>query len=309
MHSIWNPWHGCKKRSEGCDNCYMYFLDEKRGLNGADIYKVKSAFDYPLQKNRRGAYKIQSGEMISVCMTSDFFLEEADKWRGEAWEIIRQRADVKFLFITKRPERIPDCLPDGWGDGWENVFINVTAENQLRADERVPMLLGLPVKHRGVNVAPFIGEVSLEKWLSGGKIEQVVAGGENYGGARPCYYDWIKKLRAECVVHNVTFCFYETGTRFIKDGKAYTLLGKRIQTEMALKSGMNFVGKSMEFKLYNECGAEIPKEFLYTPVFGEHCELCSQKIICNGCFNCGRCSNINQAGDFGLPQQHFKMNR
>ena len=25
-----------------------------------------------------GKYKIQSGEMISVCMTSDFFLEEAD---------------------------------------------------------------------------------------------------------------------------------------------------------------------------------------------------------------------------------------
>ena len=33
MHDIWNPWHGCKKCSEGCRNCYMYFLDEQqRGL-------------------------------------------------------------------------------------------------------------------------------------------------------------------------------------------------------------------------------------------------------------------------------------
>lgn len=38
MHDIWNPWHGCKKCSEGCKNCYMYFLDEQRGRNGADIF-------------------------------------------------------------------------------------------------------------------------------------------------------------------------------------------------------------------------------------------------------------------------------
>ena len=34
MHDIWNPWHGCKKCSEGCANCYMYFLDAQRGKNG-----------------------------------------------------------------------------------------------------------------------------------------------------------------------------------------------------------------------------------------------------------------------------------
>lgn len=27
MHDIWNPWHGCVKCSEGCQHCYMYFLD------------------------------------------------------------------------------------------------------------------------------------------------------------------------------------------------------------------------------------------------------------------------------------------
>lgn len=30
MHDIWNPWHGCVKCSEGCQNCYMYFLDRVR---------------------------------------------------------------------------------------------------------------------------------------------------------------------------------------------------------------------------------------------------------------------------------------
>ena len=73
MRDIWNPWHGCKKVSEGCQNCYMYFLDKQRGQDGSKIFKVKNDFDYPLQKDRRGNYKIRSGEFLRVCMTSDFF--------------------------------------------------------------------------------------------------------------------------------------------------------------------------------------------------------------------------------------------
>ena len=63
LHDIWNPWHGCVKCSEGCQNCYMYFLDRMRDQNGAKIYKTKSAFSHPLQKDRTGHYKIQSGEI------------------------------------------------------------------------------------------------------------------------------------------------------------------------------------------------------------------------------------------------------
>ena len=42
MNDIWNPWHGCKKYSEGCENCYMYFLDSQRDKDGSKIYKVKT---------------------------------------------------------------------------------------------------------------------------------------------------------------------------------------------------------------------------------------------------------------------------
>ena len=34
MHDIWNLWHGCKKISEGCKNCYMYYLDKVRNQDG-----------------------------------------------------------------------------------------------------------------------------------------------------------------------------------------------------------------------------------------------------------------------------------
>ena len=144
LHDIWNPWHGCVKCSEGCQNCYMYFLDRMRDQNGAEIYKTKNGFSYPLQKDRTGHYKIQSGEQIRVCMTSDFFLEEADPWRAEAWDIMRQRSDVVFFLLTKRPQRVRECLPPDWGSGWDNIFFNVTCEISAAPMSAFPSCLTCP---------------------------------------------------------------------------------------------------------------------------------------------------------------------
>ena len=50
----------------------------------------------PLKKSRDGEYKIPSGSTIRVCMTSDFFLTEADEWRKE----------VKTYNIPKAYQRV-----------------------------------------------------------------------------------------------------------------------------------------------------------------------------------------------------------
>ena len=290
MHDIWNPWHGCKKCSEGCENCYMYFLDRMRDQDGSRIYKTKNGFRYPLSKNRQGQYKIKSGEMIRVCMTSDFFLEEADPWREEAWAVMRQRKDVKFFLLTKRPQRVASCLPYDWGTGWENVFFNVTCENQKRADERIPILLELPFKHKGIMTAPLIGPVDIGKYLPEGQIEQVLCGGENYDGSRPCHYEWVKLLYDQCREYDVTFNFIETGTCFVKDGKKYCIPNKRIQSQQAFRSGLNHQGKEICFHLTDEWGYEIPKEDLYIPHYHPvTCRECASRLTCNGCADCGKC--------------------
>ena len=165
----------------------------------------------------------------------------------------------------------------------------MTTENQKRADERIPLLLELPFKHKGVYVAPILGPVILGKYLDSGQIEQVVCGGENYGGRRPCNFDWVKSLRAECEARDITFCFMETGTVFIKDGKKYTLNGKRLQTSQALKSGMNYQGKPMEFILVDSWGLPVPEDILYVKHYRDNCRECAMKLICNGCSDCGKC--------------------
>ena len=176
-------------------------------------------------------------------MTSDFFLEEADIWRDEAWDIIRKRTDVKFFLLTKRPQRVKEHLPADWGEGWENVMFNVTCENQRRADERIPILLSLPFRHKGIMCAPFIGPVTIREYLPAGQIEQVLCDGENYGGARPCHYEWILALREQCVAKEVAFRFHQTGARFVKDGRMYRV--KRChQLSQAHKANIDYkIGK------------------------------------------------------------------
>ncbi len=289
MHGNWNPWHGCVKCSEGCQNCYVYYIDEMRGKSGSDIYRTKTGFRYPLSRDRSGRYKIRSGEMISVCMTSDFFLEEADAWREEAWDIMRTRSDVIFLLLTKRPERIRECLPPDWGEGWDNIFLNVTCENQKRADERIPLLLALPFRYKGLYLAPLLGPVRIGRYLDSGQIGQVACGGENYGGSRPCHFDWVKELREECEARDITFCFMETGTTFIKDGREYRIRNKQEQNRQAFRSGMSYQGRPLRFELKNSLGLPIPKEDLYAPRYADKCRECSFRILCYGCGSCGQC--------------------
>lgn len=231
---IWNPWHGCTKYSEGCANCYVYRRDALYGKDSSLVTRT-GEFDLPLRKKRDGSFKIQSGAHVFACMTSDFFIEAADEWRGEIWNMIRRRSDVNFSIITKRVLRIRKCLPDDWGSGWENVSIGATVENQHRAEERLWEFLDLPVKHKFLVCEPFLGPLELECWLKSGKIERVIAGGESGNNARPLDYAWVLALREECLCTGVGFHFKQTGARFVRDGKLYNI-ERRLQVPQARRA-------------------------------------------------------------------------
>lgn len=237
---IWNPWHGCHRYSEGCQNCYAYFLDKRYGRDTNEVVKNKSDFNLPVKKDKEGNWKLPSGSYVRVCMASDFFLEEADAWRDEAWSFIRRRNDVTFSLLTKRANRMKDCLPYDWGDGWDNVAFSVSCENQKRLEERMPHLLDLPAKHRWVSLKPFIGEVDIEPYLATGKIETVLAGGENYLGSRPLHYEWVKKVHDACEKYGVQLIFGQTGNVFVVDGVEYKIRNRTDQMVQALKSGLYY---------------------------------------------------------------------
>lgn len=240
--SIWNPWHGCHKKSTGCLNCYMYRRDEKYGLDSNIVTKTK-VFNEGIRKRKDGSYFINDkDDYVYVCMTSDFFIEEADLWRKEIWKMIKERTDLNFYIITKRIERFNVSLPEDWAYGYDNVTICVTVENQEKADERIPILLSLPIKYKEIIHEPMLEKIEIEKYLETGKIDKVICGGESGENARECNYEWILNTRAQCVKNNVSFYFKQTGAHFIKNNKLYKVPRNK-QLLQASKANINFTKK------------------------------------------------------------------
>ena len=205
----WNPWHGCIKVSPGCKLCYMYAEKRRYGQEPAAVQRSKTKFREPLKWKEPGR--------VFTCSWSDFFIEEADAWRDEAWEIIRQTPHLEYQILTKRPERIAGRLP--WGDGqpWANVIGMVSVENQPYADERIPLLLAANFARRGISYEPALGPVRfldylgpLVRWDSSGReienrpgLDWVIVGGESGTGSRPFGVAWarsaVEQCRAACV--------------------------------------------------------------------------------------------------------------
>ena len=168
---------------------------------------------------------------VFTCSWSDFFLEDADPWRDEAWEIIRRTPHLTYLILTKRPESIKDRLPSGWP--LPNVWMGVTAENQEMADKRIPILLKIPAAVRFVSVEPMLGQVVLCEYckkqfpmmdgrqsnrfkyhVSVGNygdrcmmndIDWVICGGESGPNPRPMEKIWAASLLNYCLEAGVPF--------------------------------------------------------------------------------------------------------
>lgn len=232
---MWNPWRGCHKYSEGCKFCYIHKGDFKRGIDTNNIVKTDK-FNAPIEKMKKGEYKIKPGQTVYLCFSTDFLIEDADQWRNECWQMIRERSDLHFIFLTKRIERFMECIPEDWKDGYDNVTVGCTVENQDKADYRLSIFSKLPIKHKNIICQPLIESIKIEKYLD--NVELVVVGGESDYNARLLDYDWVLSVRQQCISKNVHFEFRQCGTHFIKDGRSYTLNVRQLCSQ-AKKANIN----------------------------------------------------------------------
>lgn len=248
----WNPVVGCSKISEGCKNCYAEKMACRLAHMGHQAYQdvtgyrdgnfyaewnddtdiVDGAFEKPL--------KWKKPRRIFVCSMGDLFHRnvgyEAQK---RVFEIIRCSVTVyslnhTFMILTKRPESMQaffsklqnDKGPDFNRWPLPNVWLGVTAENQIRADERIPVLLEIPAKVRFVSVEPMLGPVDLASWFphyldfsyttDPARLDWVICGGETGPGARPMQTEWARNLQQKCEIANVPFFFKKHGDSWRK---------------------------------------------------------------------------------------------
>ena len=168
--------------------------------------------------------------MIFTCSMSDFFIEEADQWREDAWNIIRATPQHTWQILTKRPERIKECLPEDWGEGWDNVWLGVSVESQ-KYFERAAVLADIPAKTRFISAEPLLSELDVLQEIDGKRIiddfQWIILGGEsgNDWGKyryRECKFDWLYKIidDARREATHVAMFVKQTGT-FISKKQRY----------------------------------------------------------------------------------------
>lgn len=218
--NTWNPWHGCTKVSEGCKFCYMYRDKERYGQDPTTVMRSKSNFNAPL--------KWKEPTLIFTCSWSDWFIENADEWRAEAWEIIKATPQHTYQILTKRPERIWQCLPPDWGNGYKNVWLGVSVENQNNC-ERILELISVPAVVRFVSAEPLLGLIDF--CLEGISFQQgktirelihwVIVGGESGNDTgkyryRPCELHWIESIVRQCQTNGVPVFVKQFGTYLAK---------------------------------------------------------------------------------------------
>jgi len=209
----------------------MYSDKERFGQDPFTVVRSKSCFRDPL--------KWKSGRVFT-CSWSDFFIEQADAWRDEAWDIIRHTPHLTYQILTKRPGRIADHLPKDWGEGWPHVWLGVSVESQKYADERIPVLVKVPAKIRFLSIEPLLESISL-RWMAVfgkpyaaqrkdsdrtnhldglRKLDWVIVGGESGPNRRPFSAEWAIKLRDECKEAGTKFFMKQMGGRTPAEGKA-----------------------------------------------------------------------------------------
>lgn len=195
--ATWNPWHGCSRISPGCAHCYMYRDKRRYGQDPASIMRSKTSFDAPR--------KWHEPRVIFTCSWSDFFIEEADAWRDEAWDVIRSTPQHTYQVLTKRPSRVSGHLPTGWP--FHNVWLGVSVENP-RFYWRIDELTQIQASVRFLSIEPLLAPMN-DLPLKG--ISWVIVGGESGPRCRPMRPEWVRDIRDQCSRAGVPFFFKQWG--------------------------------------------------------------------------------------------------
>lgn len=210
-----NFWTGCKKVSTECKFCYMYRDKERKGLRGDIVIKSN------INNVHKTLKKLTTPSLIFTCSWSDFFIEEADEWRAEAWEIIKANPQHQWQILTKRPERILQCLPSDWGEnGYDNVWLGVSI-GDISTIERLEILRNIPCKIRFVSSEPLLSaipnlDLTNYQWLIIGGESGNETGKYRY---RECKKEWILDLIEQGKNQNVAVFVKQMGTFIAKKDK------------------------------------------------------------------------------------------
>ena len=235
----------CQRVSAGCQNCYAATINKRlgtgfdydaKGIGASDIYLDEKALTQPLHWRRP--------RRIFVCSMTDLFGEWVpDEMIDRVFAVMALSPRHEYQVLTKRPERMREYLanedrmyvlrsgieewcPEDLRWPLPNVWLGVSAEDQERADQRIPELLATPAAVRFVSCEPLLGPIKISGVCSCGtnyqtgplihgdrhhhELHWVIVGAESGPGARPCDVEWIRIIVRQCRAAGVAV-FYKQG--------------------------------------------------------------------------------------------------
>lgn len=276
-------WH-CVHVSPGCKNCYAESWNKPRGTGLP--FKPGHAADVEIILDERmllEPLRWTKPRKIFVCSMTDLFADFVPtEMIDRVFAVMALAPQHTFQVLTKRAERMRAYvygLPNRddivgraaahlWGGRnpdavfhdvmravrlpLPNVWLGVSAEDQARADERVPELLATPAAVRFVSAEPLLGPIRFDELrpdgikftlngLTGqgehllgftgqtGKLDQIIVGGESGPGARPMHPDWARSIRDQCAAARTAFFFKQWG-----EFQHGSTLGKMPQVELCI---------------------------------------------------------------------------
>lgn len=255
--ATWNVVNGCSVISPGCTNCYAMRLAGTRlrkhpsraGLakpsKAGPVWTGEVRFNEPVLDQ---PLRWRRPRRIFVCAHGDLFHDAVpDAWIDRVVAVMARAPHHTFQILTKRAERMRsyfEALPERireWACEssldfvrWPlpNVWLGVSAEDQQRADERIPHLLATSAAVRWISAEPLLGPLDV-RWaishpldIAAGflqrghfspglerlrRLDWIVAGGESGQSARPMHPDWARSLRDQCKAAGVAFHFKQWG--------------------------------------------------------------------------------------------------
>lgn len=207
---VWNFIIGCDRISPGCVNCYALRMANRLEQNPmAPAYSgiVKTIGKRSPHPEWTGVVRVipekltdplhwRKPRRVFVNSMSDLFHEGlADGDIEKAFAVMALCPQHTFQVLTKRAARMREWFermgPFGMNvrgaafriagkdpaTRWPlpNVWLGVSAEDQRRADERIPHLLATPAAVRWISAEPLLGPLDILRDLAGAGARRVLA--------------------------------------------------------------------------------------------------------------------------------------
>lgn len=170
-HASFNPWEGCQRWSEECEQCYAEYLVVHRfhlpvwGPPSTTERKRtgEATWKKPEQLNRE--CKVSGVRKRIFCASlADVFEDHPmlPLWREDLWKLIERCTSLDWMLLTKRPENILRMVPETWKNTWPNhVWQGTTIGLNKYVYKRLRWLVQIPAPVLFLSIEPQLEDIDL----------------------------------------------------------------------------------------------------------------------------------------------------